>query len=222
MRRAAHPFVFQTGLVLEESTGLRAATLPVLAELLRTVPDACIYHHTHYFLLRHHYLTAEPANDFAYWVTHAVGEERLGGLLAGIDVMEHASIDGLRTACIRTVDRYLQRYPAARVRFAQEGQEFFFTSSVHVILPTEQLAATLAQFRDALKAVSVRSLYFHMFDARLRLGQPSNDFARWLTEQLGLAELSAKIARLDPYDQSLETLRAMLLRLVDQQLRADA
>ena len=46
------PFRFSTSLILHESTGLRAATLPSLAKLLRTVPDGCIYYHTHDFLLQ--------------------------------------------------------------------------------------------------------------------------------------------------------------------------
>ncbi|MBI3319819.1 MAG: hypothetical protein HYZ89_04455, partial [Candidatus Omnitrophica bacterium] len=59
--KAAIPFRFHTSFVVQDATGLRAATLPQLAALLRKVPDGCIYYHTHYFLLAHHYLAPEPA-----------------------------------------------------------------------------------------------------------------------------------------------------------------
>src|SRR3990167_3016973 len=107
------PFRFFTSLVLQESTGLRASTLPVLVKLLREVPEACIYYHTHQFLLQHHYLSPEPTNDFAYWVAEILGEEPLGELLDSIDIMEHASLQSLREALAGTIERYLEANAAA-------------------------------------------------------------------------------------------------------------
>jgi hypothetical protein len=214
---AAKPFRFSTSLILQESTGLRAATLPTLAKLLRQVPDSCIYHHTHYFLLQHHYLTPEPTNDFAYWVAEVLADERLGELLSGIDTMEHATLQSLRDALVGTITRYLQQHPAARFKFVAPGEEFFFVKSRHVIMPTPYSAATLTEFAAILRHVSVQSLYFHIFDARLRVGRPTNDVALWLSEQLGLTGLAENVSRLDPYAHSLETLRAILLSLISQE-----
>lgn len=215
------PFRFYTSLILQEAIGLRAATLPQLVGLLRTVPDGCIYYHTHYFLLAHHYLTPEPTNDFAYWVAEVLGEEPLGELLAAIDTVDYTSLEQLRAALITTVETYLGNHPASRLRFASEGEEFFFVKSVHVVLPTSHTALTLAEFAEALERVSLHSLYFHIFDARLRLGRATNDFAIWLAEQLGLGELAEQISHLDPYAHTLETLRSNLLALIHQQLRRD-
>lgn len=216
------PFRFYTSLVLQESTGFRAATLPLLLKLLRSVPEASIYHHTHYFLLSHHYLTPEPANDFAYWVTEVLGEQRLGERLASIDVMEHTSLDSLRKALIETVETYLNENPQAHVRFVSEGEEFFFMKSVHIIMPTAHTASTLSEFAQALEHVSIRSLYFHVFDARLRVGHATNDFALWVTEQLGLKALGESLSQLDPYAHTLETLRAIILLLVREELGMSA
>ena len=212
------PFRFYTSLVLQESTGLRAATLPALVKLLRLVPEASIYYHTHAFLLQHHYLTPEPRNDFAYWVTEVLGDKLLGERLAGIDTMGYATLNDLRETLARTIETHLDAWPLARLRFVSEGEDFFFVKSTHVIMPTPYTAATLLEFAQALERVSLFSLYFHMFDARLRLGQPTNDFARWFAEQLGLVELAERVARLDPYASTLETLRAALLAIIRQQL----
>jgi hypothetical protein len=216
--KAKTPFRFYTSFVLQKATGLRAATLPQLLALLRKVPDEAIYYHTHYFLLTHHYLTPEPPNDFAYWVMEVLGEERLGELLAGIDVIEHSTLQSLREALVNTIEEYLTSTPTARLRFASEGEEFFFVKSVHVILPTSHQASTLAEFAEALSCVSISSLYFHIFDARLRVGRSTNDFAMWLDEQLGLKDLAENVANLDPYMHTLETLRSLVLSLVNHEL----
>ena len=215
---AKTPFRFYTSFVLQKATGLRAATLPQLVALLRKVPDGCIYHHTHYFLLTHHYLTPEPPNDFAYWVTEVLGEERLGELLAGMDIMEHSTLQSLREALVSTIEEYLNGTPAAKLRFASEGEEFFFVKSVHVVMPTSHEASTLAEFAEILSYVSIHSLYFHVFDARLRVGRPTNDFAIWLDEHLGLTDLAENVANLDPYAHTLETLRSLMLSLVRHEL----
>lgn len=212
------PFRFYTSLVLQESTGLRAATLPTLLKLLRTVPDSSIYYHTHYFLLQHHYLTPEPTNDFAYWVAEVLGDARLGELLASIDTMEHSTLQSLRGALAGTIERYLQEAPTARFRFVPTWQEFFFLKSRHVIMPTPYTASTLPGFTQVLRHISIHALYFHVFDARLRLGRPTNDFAIWLGDHLGLKTLAENVARLDPYAHNLETLRSILLSLLEQEL----
>lgn len=213
-RPVVAPFQFCTSLVLEEATGLRASTLPQLLSLLREVPESCIYHHTHYFLLAHQYLTLAPTNDFAYWVMEVLGEEALGERLAAIDIMSFNSLRQLREALVAMIEEYLQQAAVAKLRFVGEGEEFFFTKSMLLIMPTPHQASTLAEFAQALERVSLHTLYFHMFDARLRLGRPTNDFARWLGEQLGLRELAQQVERLDPYSQTLEELRGSLLALI--------
>lgn len=211
---AAEPFRFNTSLVLQESLGLRAEKLTTLVKLLRAVPASSIYHHTHHFLLQHHYLSPEPPNDFAYWVGEVLGERPLAEWLAGVDTMAYSSLEDLRGALAGTIERYLEQSPSAHLRFAAPGQEFFFVKAVHIVLPTAYAAATLAEFADVLQKVSIRSLYYHMFEARLRLGRPTNDFSRWVGEQLGFSKLAAEIAAFDPYDQNLEVLRTRLLMRV--------
>lgn len=211
------PFRFFTSFTLQEATGLRAATIPQLAALLKKVPEGCLYYHTHYFLLTHHYLTPEPTNDFAYWISEVLKEEPLGEQLASLDIMAHATLEGLRETLVNTIEAYLARTPTARMKFASEGEEFFFVKSLHVIMPTRYQASTLAECVDALSQISIHSLYFHIFEARLRIGHPTNDFTLWF-EQWGLKELAERVATLDPYGQTLEALRSVLTSLVRQEL----
>ena len=50
------------------------------------------------------------------------------------------------------------------------------------------------------------------------IGRPTNDFAMWLAEQLGLKDLAEQVSHLDPYAHSLETVRSNLVALIRQQL----
>ncbi|MDD5428718.1 MAG: DUF5752 family protein, partial [Candidatus Omnitrophica bacterium] len=96
IKKSQEPFRFYTRLNLTELTGLKASNLGELLEGLKEAPESSIYHHTHRFLQQHHFLSPEPPNDFAYWVTGMLGEERLGEKLASIDIVRFTTINDLR------------------------------------------------------------------------------------------------------------------------------
>ena len=79
LNKAKEPFKFYTQVSIPELTGLKASNLQDLLDLIKTVPGSVIYYHTHRFLQQHQYLSPEPPNDFAYWITGILGEEELGG-----------------------------------------------------------------------------------------------------------------------------------------------
>src|SRR6202158_2169608 len=92
MTTPPQPFRFLTSLNLTLLTNRRARDLAELLEHVRAVPGSVIYYHTHHFLVQHQYLSPEPPNDFAYWVTNILQEDRLGEQLAAIDVIQVPSI----------------------------------------------------------------------------------------------------------------------------------
>jgi hypothetical protein len=100
----------------------------------------------------------------------------------------------------------------------QEGEEFHFMSCRTFILPTSYEAQNLKEFRDILEQVSISSIYFHIFEARLRLERGENDFSNWLEEN-GQKKLAREISRLDPYTITLEGLRKNLIRRVSQYVK---
>src|SRR3989338_6376166 len=133
--RAKEPFRFYTRLHLSELTGLRATTLGQLLDLIKEVSDSSIYHHTHRFLQQHQYLSPEPPNDFAYWVTEMLGEDELGERLASIDTVQFSNIRDLRETIIASIEDYLKDNLLAKLKFSREGEEFHFMKSVSFILP---------------------------------------------------------------------------------------
>jgi hypothetical protein len=219
--RAKEPFRFYTRLHLTELTGLRASTLPQLLGLLKEVPGSCIYHHTHRFLQQHQYLSPEPPNDFAYWVSEILGEDELGERLASIDTVQFSNIRSLREKIIETIEDYLKDNPLAKLKFTRQDEEFHFIKSVSFILPTNYIVYDLKEFVDILKKITIDSIYFHIFEARLRLEKGRNDFSNWIETSLGNKELADEISRLDPYTRTLEDLRNTLIRIVSKAIRHD-
>ncbi len=216
--KAKEPFRFCTRLHLSELTGLRATTLGQLLALIKEVPGSCIYHHTHRFLQQHQYLSPEPPNDFAYWVTDTLGEDELGERLVSIDTIQYSTIRDLREKIASTIENYLNGNPLAKMKFARLGEEFHFIKSVSFILPTNYVAYDLSEFAEVLKKITIDSIYFHIFEARLRLEKPTNDFSLWIENSLGDKKLADSISSLDPYTSTLEDLRKKIIRMIERRI----
>ena len=213
---ASQPFVFKSRLNLTLLTGLRARDLAELLENIRNVPGAVIYNHTHHFLMQHQYLSPEPPNDFAYWVSNILLEESLGEALASIDILRFHSIRELRETLVEVIQRHLER--SSEVRAAPPGMEFHFMRSVSFVVPAGLQARDLKEFHDALERVSLSSISYHMFDARLRLELGDNDFSKWIEKELGDKQLAAALRSIDPYTHTEEGLRRRMAATIQRRL----
>jgi len=100
----------------------------------------------------------------------------------------------------------------------ETGDPFHFQQSYIVEVELGPPATSLAEFRDGLASVDASAIYFHMVEARARLGRRSGDFAEWIRTSLRLADLADRIERVDTYMTSLERVRARVLALVDTEL----
>jgi len=200
---------------LPELTGLKAATLRQLASLIKEIPESAIYNHTHRFLMQHEYLSPEPSNDFAYWVKEILGEQELGDRLLRIDTVQYPSLEQLRKKIAAAIEAYLKVHLLANVKFAKSGDEFHFIKSISFILPTEYLAYDLKEFKEVLQKVTKASIYFHVFEARLRLGRKTNDFSNWIESSFADIELAQEISSLNPYAYTLEELRSKIINLIE-------
>jgi len=203
---------------LTELTGLRASTLNQLLQLVKEVNGSCIYHHTHRFLQQHQHLSPEPPNDFAYWVTEVLGEDELGEKLASIDVIQFSTIRSLREKIAEAIESYLAENPMAKVRFSRENEEFHFMKSISFVMPTRYAAHDLGEFADILGKITIDSIYYHIFESRLRLEKNTNDFSNWFLTSLGDERLAAEISKLDPYTFTLEGLRERVIRIVKKRI----
>jgi small-conductance mechanosensitive channel len=223
LKKAREPFHFFGRAHLKELTGLKASNLGELVNILKTAPDSVVYYHTHNFIEEHHYLTPEPANDFSVWVSDALGDDVLGERLAAIDTFEFTSLTALRDRLVSIIEEDVsqeaQRANGHNHRDAPEGREFRFIKSISVIVPTHYVAHDLREFVEVLRILSLSSLYFHIFESRLRLGKGQNDFSAWLGSSLDEKELAQEVARLDPYNYTLEGLRSSLIQLIEKRIK---
>lgn len=214
MFEAKEPFIFHSQLHLIELTGLIARNLSELLEHIKTVNGSCIYQHTHHFIQQHQHLSPEPTNDFAYWVKESLGDPMLGEELDSFDIMARPTIRSIREGLVGIIEGALSTRPRLKLLIVPEGEEFSFLKSVSFVFPTPHIANDLVSFANCVRDISINSIYFHMFESRLRLGRPTNDFSNWLSSSLDEGKLALKIAQLDPYTRTGENLRSKIIDLV--------
>jgi hypothetical protein len=213
-----NPFHFNTEADLIYLLGIKAKDPADLREGIAQAPANSIYYHTHRFLQQHHYLSPEPPNDFAYWLTSLLNLRELGEAIASVDIVRWKDIEDLRGEFLRILDEYLSqgKYTVS----APPGSEFHFVNTKRFVLPTSCIAHTLEEFIDAIRKVSVGSLYFHVFEARMRLKEDENDFTQWF-RGIGQEQLAQELRRMDPYTMTLEGLRERIIREVSNYARTE-
>lgn len=205
-------FIFDTELRLVVLTGVKVRTLRELRAQLPKVPGSSIFFHTHQEYLAHEFeRSPRYYNDFARWVSQTLREEALAEKLAAIDLLAFTTIRQLRTTIIETVDHYLEtlRRPGYECR---PEEAFHFCRSRSFVLPTGIVANDVDDFFQKVASISNASLYFHFFEARLRLRRRSSDFSRWLSDR-GRPDLAESIDALNPYVRTLDELRRDIVRL---------
>ncbi len=204
-------FEFHTERHLVVLTGITARNLEGLLDGIEKVPGSSIFYHTHQEYLAHHFEKPVFYNDFALWIAEALQQDALAERLAAIDLLSFTAIRGLRDEIAATIRSYIAG-GAEGTRDCPPGNEFHFCRSKSFVMPTGIVARTPAEFFEKLPQVTTVSLYFHFFEARLRLGHITNDFSQWLGDQ-GEEELAQRINALDPYIRSLDELKADIIAL---------
>jgi len=212
-KKAKNPFHFYTSVTLKELTGKKARNLRELVEIIKEVPGSVIYYHTHVFLQRQHSFSPDPPNAFANWVSRTLGEYKLGEELASIDICAFNTIRELREKIINVIENHLFENKEP-LRYAPKGGEFDFIKAHSFVVPTGFKAHNLKEFAMILEKVTIYSIYFHIFEARLRLEKGFNDFSFWLDTSAFAPEVAKDIAELDPYTFNMEALRRRIIAIV--------
>jgi hypothetical protein len=213
LRNSAGPFYFNASAHLLRITRQKSNTLGEFLTAMRECPEGSVFQHSFRTLQEHHFLREGFSNDFAQWVQSSCNEPLLAEELAGVDVRDFTSVGELRERFTEIVDSFLQRTPTAAA--AQARQTFYFCASDIVVIPTTFMARTLHEFVEGLKGVSLHSIHHHFIEARLRLKLMSNDFSKWLQDNLGMAEAASLLNRIDIYTATLEEVRQQIIRILE-------
>jgi Family of unknown function (DUF5752) len=210
-------FVFKQCITILKATGKKARNLRELRASLASVSPQSLFHHTHQYLLKGHIL--EYTNDFAHWAGESLEERALAEHLSNIDPYDYVDIERLRTELIKQLDEYLERFPEPRD--AMSGDEFFFNETIMLVFPAGVRVRNLAEFLMAIRYADTSSLYYHFYDARQRLGEAADDFSTWFESALGKSELAKRIRAIDPFMHSLEGIRELISRAVEEEVQHD-
>lgn len=191
------------------ATGQRAQTLREMRDILRDIHPGCIYHHFWGTLLRPQVVDREYNNDFAMWCYHNLHDSTAAERLAVIDPADFSDLEELRQEVIEVIDERLDE--TELMLFARADQQFHFARSVIVVFDTHKRLSEPRELVEALPQMSVGSVFYHFIDARRRESNGMDDFRAWL---MGLGpeytELCDSVAEIDPYFESLFTLRERL------------
>jgi len=209
-------FCFTDCIEIKELLGKKADDEMQLMETIEEVSLDTIYYHTHGCFLRHRYIAGTYTNDFAEWTAIQVRDKVLGDMLSCISPGPKASLEDVRSELIEVIDKHLSSIKI--VPKVVYGKPFYFMKSRIIEVPTKLKASNLDEFRDSLKIVDASAIYFHLFEARLRVRRGRSDFAIWFEDVLGLKELAEKVEKIDAYMYSLEGLREKILLLCDEAL----
>ena len=158
-------------------------------------------------------------NDFATWAAIQVRDRVLGEKLGILNPYDFENLEALRSEIVNIIDEHLSQLQIIpRVIY---GEPFHFMQSRIIEVQTGLEARSLAEFRRILATVDASAVYYHNFEAILRLGRRMGDFSLWIEEQLKLPELAQKISRVDFYMTSLESVRQQIIKLCDAALKKE-
>lgn len=213
--RESFEFVDYDGLVMP--TGLHAANLRELLEIIRTVPPDVLHHHLNRAFLWRRLDTSEYPNDFANWAAFRLEDLALAEKLSTLDPFAERDLERARDAIVEIIEEHLDGLPT--VPWVRPGSEFHFSCGRYLALPSGRLAWSLADLREELQSISLSSLYFHFHEARLRgPGDDADDFSRWIGGQLDAVPILQRIHTIDFYFLSLTELRERLAAAIDEGL----
>jgi|Deesub1362A_J573_1020465.scaffolds.fasta_scaffold00271_25 hypothetical protein len=211
------PFEFKQCIAILKATGKKASTIRELRNGISEVSDECIFHHVYQYFLKGHIL--EYTNDFAQWTAHFLEERALAEQLSNLDPYMFHSIEDVRKELLRIIDTFLESFPEPRPVLA--GNEFYFSEALTIVFPCGVKAKNLAEFLVAIKNVDAESIYYHFYEARMRLGGGVDDFSRWIEGSLRRKDLAERIRNIDPFMHNLDGIREQIAGFVEEDLRIE-
>jgi len=212
-----NPFYFYTSSTLVELTGEKANTLEELLTLLKECTGSAIFYHVFQSYRERHFAIEKYHSDFAQWISASLDEEPLAERLGALDVRDFTSIRELREAILRIIESHLREHPQCRDRKGKTP--FFFCQSVSIIMPTKYIAQDLRDFYQIFGSIGIRSIHYHLVEARLRLGIHTNDFSHWFRTSLNKEKLAKRLEDIDIYLHTLEEIREIILQDVQEEIR---
>ncbi len=191
------------------ATGRACSNLRELLEAVRNVPDAVLEHHMMHCALEDHFELYEFPNDLARWCWTVLGDNVLGEQLALADPYRQSSTAGLRAALVNLIEDRL--WGLDHLAWCRPGLELHLVESHLIAYDTGERIFTPAALMEAIERMALRSLFYHVHDARRRTAGQSDDFSLWLEKRGAETSLAATLRKVDFYFLNLSQLRQALI-----------
>ncbi len=198
------------------ATGRRAHDLREFRDRLLDVPPECIYYHFWGTLLLPRFENPEYINDFAQWAYQSLRDKVLAERLAAVDPAVFIDMEQLRRELLEVVEERLDEV-LARPQCPPD-RPFHFVRSQIVVFDTGRSAGSVPELLEALRRMTVGSIFYHFIDARRRTEGMRDDFRPWL-ELFGEGRraLIDRLAGINPYFAPLYMLRQELVRAFEEE-----
>jgi hypothetical protein len=208
------PFaLYDCGLV-RRATGRTCVNLRELLDAVRSVPDGVLEHHMMRCPLEDYFELNEFPNDFARWCWSALGDSVLGEALGLADPYRHPTTAELRADLVNLIEDRL--WGLDRVPWSRPGLELHLVESRLVAFDTGERTPTPTALAEAIEQMPLRSLFYHVHEARRRTQGATDDFSLWLEGFGADAALVARVRSIDFYFLNLSQLRQELLQVFRQ------
>jgi hypothetical protein len=212
----SEPFALFDCSLARQATGRVCFNLREMLEAVRTVPDTVLEHHLLHCTLEDYFELYEFPNDLARWCWEGLGDNILAEQLGLVDPYRYASIAELRLAIINLIEDRL--WGLERAPWCRAGRELYLMSSRLIAYDTGERFPTPAALAEAIERIPLRSLYYHVYEARRRTSGRIDDFSAWLERYGASPTLVTRLQAIDFYFLNLTQLRQELLQAFRQYL----
>jgi hypothetical protein len=211
------PFAVKDCALIAIATGERARDLRELRYRLRDTHPGSIYHHFWGVLLRPAFDDPEFPNDFASWAWYGLHDRALAERLALLDPKDFDDLEGLRRAVLDVVEERL--WEREGLLWAPADRHFHFTRSATVVFDTRSRVDDPRSLAEAVHAMSLGSVFYHLVDARRRTPSGRDDLTEWLAGLDGDFQGAVDhLALVDPYFTTLAELREQVAGILREWL----
>ncbi|MFN4259573.1 MAG: DUF5752 family protein [Gemmataceae bacterium] len=211
MNDAMKPFVLVDCSLVRYATGRAVLNLRELLAAVRNEPDEVLEHHMMRCVLEDVFELYEFPNDLARWCWTALGDHVLAEKLGLVDPYQHESLSSLRAALANLIEERL--WGLDHVPWCQPGMEGHIMESKLIAYDTGERFTTPVTLAEALPRMSVRSLFYHVHEARRRTHGQTDDFSLWLEDIGAHPELVRDLRAIDFYFLNLHELRVQFLKV---------
>jgi hypothetical protein len=210
------PFAVYDCSLARSAIGQSCSNLRELLAALHNIPDNVLEHHMLRCTLEDHFELYEFPNDLARWCWDDLGDHVIGEQLGLVDPYMYHSTADLRAKLVEILEDRL--WNLERVPWCRPGLELHLLASRVVAYDTGQRITTPVALAEAMPQMSLRSIFFHVYEARRRTGNVTDDFSSWLEQHEANPSLVARLRAIDFYFLNLGQLRRKMMEVFGKYL----